>query len=296
MSLLKGSALVLIFVMLFSCASTKEAESPVTEEQPVEETVKEKVLVEKEVEVNLYYPEKETSYYGNGQIDTIKTYTYDDNFNPVKIITSNEQGEPLETVVYKYENGKVVREESYDFNNQLNRYITYTYNGEGMVEEETLFDKEEKVQSINTYEYENGLLATWKTLGPSRGPMAITSYVYNDKGLLSAVEIKDAVGAIDGIIKKVYDRDKLVKEEVLDKSNKAEKSTEYIYDDSKLVEAVIYDAKGKKSRSESYIYAEDSDNLNPVNVKFHFKSGAVESYRDIEYGVRVVTKTILVEE
>lgn len=296
MNLLKVATSVLIFVMLFSCASTKEADAPMTEDKPIEEPVKDKVMVEKEIEVNLYYPEKETSYYGNGQIDTIKTYTYDENFNLLKVVISNEQGEPLETVVYRLENGVVIREESYDFNNQLNRYITYIYNSEGIVEEETLFDKEEKVQSINTYEYENGLLTTWKTLGPSRGPMAITSYVYNEKSQLTAVEIKDAVGAIDGLIKKEYNGDKLVKEEVLDKNNKAEKSTEYIYDGSKLVEAVIYDAKGKKSRSESYVYAEDSDNENPSNIKFHFKSGAVESYRDIEYGVRVVTKTILVEE
>lgn len=294
MRLLKVSAAVLFFVMLFSCTTTTEKASVKEDEQPTEETIKEKVLVEKEIEVNLYYPKKEVSYYGNGQIDTIKEYFYDQEYNLVKVVTSNEQGESLDTIIYQYINGFLVREDSYDFNNQLNRYITYSYDDNDKLVEETLYDKEEKIQSINTYEYDDEVLITWKTLGPNKGPMAITSYKYDGNNKLVAIEIKDAAGAIDGIIKKEYQGNNIVKEEVLNNKDIVEKSTDFLYNDNSLIETISYDSKGKKTRSESYIY--EGENDKPINIKNHFKSGAVESYVDIEYNSRIVTKTVMVEE
>lgn len=295
MKLFKLSLSLLVMTLVFSCVTT-EVEEPVVEESVVEEevvTAPEKKLVEKEVEEIIYYPELEKFYYGNGQVDFFRTYTYDENENLVRKVDSNEQDEVLETTIYTYENGVLSREDNFDFNNKLNRYIVFEYDVDGNLSKETLFDSEDKVQSINEYEYEGEVLITWKTLGAKGGTMAITSYKYSD-GLLSAIEIKDGAGAMDGMISKEYEAGNIVKESVKDSSGNIEKSSEFIYSSGLLAEKVIYNEKGKKLRSESYEY--EGDNPYPVLTKYHFKSGAVDSYVEASYGEKITIKTVMVEE
>lgn len=292
MKLLKGLIITLLVALIFSCATT--ADSSVSEqESPMEEQTEGKSVKEVDVEESLYFVKVEKSYYGDGQIDTITNYFYDNDFSLLKKVQTNEQEEVLESNIKKYEDNTLVREDHYGMNNELNSYTIFTYS-DNKLTEEVLYDSEDKVQSINRYEYNDGKLVTWKTLGPSEELLALTTYTYDKNGNNTDVEMKDAGGSVDGIIKKTYKKGLIVKDEVLDSKGKAEKSSEYKYKDNKLVEKLYFNNKGKILRSESYEYQEGMNV--PVRINYHYKSGALEAYTLLEYDSKVITKTVLVEE
>lgn len=283
--------------IIFSCTTTKEMDEPVVEEtlevQEVESVV-EKKMVEVEVEETIYYVTKEEAYYGDGQIDTITNYSYDESFNLLNRVQTNEQGEVLESFVNTYAEGLLSRQDHYGFNNQLNMYLTFAYDGDGNITTETMFDSKDKVQSINEYEYENGKVKTWITRSGDGGILAITDYSYDDSGNNTLIEMKDAGSVIDGTIEKSYNDGLLVEEMVKSASGDVEKSASYIYDGEQLTEKVYFDSKGKKRRSESFEF--DGVKNVPDRINLHYKSGNLEAYTMVEYDYQVIVKTVMVEE
>jgi len=296
MRLLKGFFYLLSVLVIFSCATTKDQTTPVKENVSTtnDADTNEKKMIEKEVVETFYYVTKEDSFYGDGQIDSSTTYTYNTTFDLLKKVQTNEQGEVLESNVNSYENGLLVKQSNYGFANALNTYYLNEYDADGLKIRDILFDKADKIQSINEYEYDNGLVVIWRTLGPSEGPLALTTYEYNNNGDVTSVSIKDAGGAIDGVIEKYYTDGLLSEEKLLDNKGRVEKSTTYSYTDGKLLEKIFFDSKGKKKRSESFEY---KDNMPvPSKIIYHYKSGAIEAYKLMEYDSKVITTTILVEE
>ncbi|MBN2617327.1 MAG: hypothetical protein JXR64_03320 [Spirochaetales bacterium] len=275
--------------VLYSCATTEKEISPV-----VEENVKnESKMVEVQTEETFYYVTKEETFYGDGQIDTITTYIYDENYMLKNRVQINEQEEVLESTVNTIKDSKIVRSDNYGFGNTLNSYTTYEYDSNGNVITETLYDDEDVVQSINVYEYNNGILSNWITKGPNGGNLAITSYEYKND-LNSKILIKDAGSVVDGIIEKNYVDGIISEEKVLDSKGKIESSIQYLYKDELLVEKVYFDSKGKKTRSESYEYNEGYPVPGKINLLY--KSGALESYTVYEYESNTVITKMMVEE
>ncbi|QEN05719.1 hypothetical protein EW093_13685 [Thiospirochaeta perfilievii] len=297
MKLFKGFLLTLSIAFIFSCATTekgpKELDSEVVEEQAQKEEI-EKKMVEKEVEVKTYYPTIEETYYGDGQIDTITKYTYNDNYDLIKKVQTNEQEEVLESHIYTVENGLKTKDVSYGFGNVLNSYSTFEYDVNGNLVKETLFDKNDSVQSINTYEYQGKNLSIWRTLGPSEGVLAITGYFYDSNNNITKVEMRNGGNVVDGTIQKSYSDNLITEEKILDSEGNIEKSISYIYDGNLLIEKIYLDDKGNKKRSESFEYSESKPVPDRINQLY--RSGAVEAYTNIQYDLKIVTNIILVEE
>lgn len=297
MKLIKGIVPVLLLFVMFSCATT-EPTTVDSKDESKETTVEGKdsgpTLVEKEITETEYFVTKSQDFYGDGQIDTVTSFTFNENFDLVSRIQTNEQEEVLESFKNSIENGLVLKQESYGFGNVLNTFTEYVYNDNGELISETLFDKESEVQSVSEYEYKTGNLTLWKTLGASGGVLAITEYVYDGENNNTLVNMKTSGGEIDGVIEKEYENGILMIERVLDSKGKVEKSTEYVYDNELLVEKVYFDAKGKKKRSETYEY--DASVPRPSRINYNYKSGALEAYTLLEYDTKTVTKTIWVEE
>lgn len=300
MKLLKGCIVVSIMLLLFSCATTEDSTSVVEkieapeESNKTEEKTSEKKMIEVEIEEIEYFIVKNSAFYGDGQIDTITNYTYDDNYTLLKRIQINEQEEVLETSINEIVNGRITKQLGYGFANALNMYIEYKYDSEGNIIEETLFDKEEKVQSISQYEFENNKVVLWKTLSSTGGTLAITTYEYDSDGNNIKINMKDSGGSIDGVISKMYTDGVVVKEEVLDSKGTTEKVTEFLYDNGKLKEKIFYDEKGKKKRSEVYEYTEGQPV--PSRINYLYKSGGLESYSEIEYLSKTTIRKVMVEE
>lgn len=294
MKLIKGLIIFTAIWVVFSCATTQN--SSVTEpDATVETEVKsDKNMVEKTVEEKVYYPVKIVNYYGDGQIDTIVDYTYNDNSDLVAMIETNEQGEVLESHRYTHTNGFKTREDSYGFGNVLNSYTLLEYDQNGLVIRETLYDKADKVQSINEFEYSAGNLTVWKTLSGDGGVLAITTYEYDKNGNNTVVKMNNGLGAVDGVIEKSYKKDLIVKEDIKDSKGSVEKSATYSYKNDKLIEKIYLDNKGKVKRGESYEYNESIPL--PVKINQNYASGAVEAYSELSYDFKIVEKTILVEE
>lgn len=295
MKLIKEFMFMLSLLAIVSCATTEKAvDSIVVEEPSGEVSSPEKNMVEVEVEETFYYVTREEAFYGDGQIDTITIYKYNNDFELVSYAQSNEQGEILESYINQIKDGRVIRKDNYGFGNVLNTYIIYTYNSDGRIETETLYDREDEVQSINGYEYEDSYVVTWRTMGPGNGVLAITSYLYDDSHNIVKIQMKDALGHIDGIIEKDYSDNFLSEERILDSKGKIENSTKYIYEGEILVEKVYFDKKNKKKRSEIYEYSESKSV--PDKITLLYGSGSLEAYTMVEYDTKVVKSTILVEE
>lgn len=292
---IKGFMIILSLFAIVSCTTTENtAASAVEEEVIVEDTSSEKKMVEVEVEEIFYFVTREEAFYGDGQVDTITDYTYNEDFNVLSYIQSNEQKEVLESLYNTIESGKVVRRDNYGFGNILNTYIIFTYNSDGMIESDSLFNREEKIQSINEYEYKDGNIVLWRTLGPNGGALAITAYEYDSENNNTKVEMKDATGVIDGVIEKVYQDSLLIEEKVFDSKGKIEKSTQYVYENETLVEVAYFDKRGKKKRSETFDFEDSLPVPNKINLLY--SSGALEAYRVLTYDSKVVKSTIWVEE
>lgn len=297
MKFIKGLLLTLSLFVFFSCATTEKGtdSEPMETEQPVTaEDKTEKKMVEVEVENRVYFPTKEMVFYGDGQIDTITTYTYNENFDLLSKIQTNEQGEVLESHITTFQKGLLVRENNFGFGNLLNSYTVFEYNSDGNVIKDTLFDKEDKIQSISDYEYLAKNMVSWRTLGPTGGVLAITTYVYDDIGNNIKIEMRDAGSSIDGVIEKSYQDNKISEEKIMDSKGNIEKSATYVYEGENLIEKIYFDNKDKKKRSESYEYT----NSLPVPSKInqHYKSGALEAYTNVEYSFKIVKSIIWVEE
>ncbi len=297
MKIMKGLISILLPLLLFACATTEKTvtdESMVSGEEKTIEDSSDKKLVEVEVETIEYFITKETSYYGDGQIDTITKYTYNDDFVLLTKVQVNEQDEILESYINEIKNGVVVKQGSYGFGNILNTYTVYVYDNDGKFIEESLFDNEDKLQSTSLYEYTGENVTTWKTLGSNGGTLALTTYEYDKNGNNTKVEMKNASGVVDGIIEKTYSKNLLVEEKILDSKGKVEKSASYIYENDQLVEKIYMDSKNKIKRSESY----DFDNSLPVpdKINLHYKSGALEAYTLVEYEMKTTIQTMWVEE
>lgn len=292
MKLFKGLISIFLLLTIVSCATTeKESESMVPEEMGQE--TDNKKMVEEKTEETIYFVTKEEVFYGDGQIDTLTTYTYNDDFDLISRIETNEQGEVLESFFNTIKDGKLVRRDNFGFGNVLNNYFIYEYDMNSVISE-TMYDDEDKIQTINNYEYENNNLAVWRTLGPNGGTLAITEYEYDKYGNNTSVNIKDALGSIDGVIEKTYNDHLLVEEKILDANGELEKSTQYIYDGDILVEKVYFDKRGKKKRSESYEF--ELNKPVPSRVNLLYNSGDIDIYTLYEYDSEVITKTVLVEE
>lgn len=292
MKSLKGIMSIFLLLTIFSCVTT-ENNTDKMDLGDSEQTSADKGMVEKEIEEIVYFVAKEQAFYGDGQIDTIATYTYNDNFDLVSRILTNEQSEVLESFFDTVKDGKVVRRDNFGFGNVLNNYFIYEYDMDTLIYE-TMYDKEDKIQSINKYEYTNNLLSSWSTLDPNGGTLAITEYEYDKNQNNTIVKIKDALGAVDGIIEKSYKNNLITEELVKDSKGSLEKSTQYVYDGEVLVEKVFFDKRGKKKRSETYEF--DSSLPVPDRMNILYTSGDLEAYTLYEYESKVVTSTVLVEE
>lgn len=291
MKLIKWLISILFLVVVFSCTTT-ESSVVLTEEVAIEPI--EKKMVEVEIEEKVYFTTKERVFYGDGQIDTITTYTYNDDYILLSKKQANEQDETLEMLVNTIENGSIVKQDTYGFGNVLNSYSIYEYDVNGNIIKETLFNSENKIQSVNEYEYDAGMKSKWRTLGPSGGVLAITDYVYDTDYNNVKIEIRDAGNTLDGLIEKTYVNGLISEEKILNSKGQLEKSIKYNYNGNTLVEKIYFDEKGNKKRSEGFEFT-DSIPL-PSKISLYFKSGALDAYTTLEYDFKIVKSTILVEE
>ncbi|MGL1894446.1 MAG: hypothetical protein OCD02_22635 [Spirochaetaceae bacterium] len=296
MRLIKGLMSVFLLSVIFSCATTENtvAVEVATKDESPELKSSEPILVEKEVTESAYFVTKEQAFYGDGQIDSVISYTFNENFELLSRIQTNEQEEVLESFKNTIENGLIIKQENYGFGNVLNTYSEFVYNGNGELIRETLFDDEKKIQSINEYEYKTGNLMVWKTLGSNGGVLALTEYLYDNNNNNVKVEMKTAGGSIDGVIEKSYENNFISEEKILDNKGNVEKSIQYVYKNELSTEKIYFDSKGQMKRSETFEY--EGSNPYPIRINYNYKSGALDAYTLVEYDTKTITKTIWVEE
>lgn len=294
MKLLKGLLSIFILLAVVSCTTTEKKSDSMDRDDIISDTSSDKSnLVEKDIEEFIYLVTREESFYGDGQVDTITTYTYNDDYNLVSKVQTNEQGEVLSSYINTYNDGKLLRTNNLGLGNVLNNYSTFEYSGD-LVIKETMYDNEDKIQTVNEYSYDGQNLISWRTLNSDGGVLAITEYEYDKNDNCILVSIKDALGATDGSIKKIYKKNLLVEESTLGSNGKLEKSTKYIYDGVTLIEKVYFDQRGNKKRSETYEFNSSLPVPNRINLLYN--SGNLESYTLVDYDEKVITRTILVEE
>lgn len=299
MKCMKFLAVALSIVFLYSCATDKqpavvpEAGMEEPEKAVPEEPVKEKVLVEKEIVIRVPYVLKETSYYGDGQMDLITLYEYDDMNNLLERRVENDLGEVLETKLYNYNEGVFSRVITYGMDGQITSISVVTLDDEGNVTEEQLFNKKEELQSVNRYVYSEGKKQEWRAFDSLNTLLAITEYIWEGENLVKIL-IKDPGNNVEASIVKEYDSEgNMVKESTFDDKDKYEKGLELSYTDNQLTEVVYLNNKGAKDRSEVYEY--DGETA-PSKKSYLYKSGAVREYSLFEYKIEEVKKIILVEE
>jgi hypothetical protein len=136
---------------------------------------------------------KKESSDSNGSIDATWTYEYDENGNKIK--ETQKSGTIGNSVTkFKYVNGQLTESETSNDSIGKENKITYKYNETGQVTEEKTKDYYSNTTITLTYTYNpTGKLIKLEEKS-SNGVSSLTTYQYNDKGLLENDVWKSSLG------------------------------------------------------------------------------------------------------
>ena len=295
---MRGALLALLalsVIMVWSgCAGVQEketaepAEAKATEEATdseaapaaKEEEKKEGIVVE-EVAVLT----KESSFFGDGALDTYTVYLYDeDNVDLLKEELYDSDGELQEFVIHEYVEGLVARKVTFAADGQLRSYHTYAHTAEGLLAEDTFFDEADKPQTILAYEYDqDGSLIKWSVLNGVGILFGYTAYDY-EGGLNTRSTFFAPSDDVETYTVIEYDADSnKIQESLYFAGDKLKSYVEYEYAAQVLVSESYMTAAKKLERKVEY---SNDENGNILEIRFLSRSGEITEVIGREYVFR----------
>ncbi len=283
---------ILTVLFLFACAGAPE-EKPQTEEKPAK-PMEEKEPEYREVKEEIQLVEKMSSYYPDGVLDQYRLYSYEEGGTKLlKEELFNSEDELQERIEYSYEGELCTKESTYTSEGELLRYHEYSYNDEGLLIEDRLFNAEDALQSLSKYEYdEEGRKSKWSIYDGNEALLAYTEYIY-EGGRNTMIQNYRPGGELEDSFILEYDqRGRKVKETWYNASGDIEEYRSYRYADDYLVEEIVY--RGNDSVKRKIIYT-NNEAGNPVDLVYMDGGENVQEKISYEYIERIRTKMVPVE-
>jgi len=138
-------------------------------------------------------PIKKESSDSDGSVDATWTFEYDENGNKIK--ETQKSGTMGNSVTkFKYVNGQLSETETSNDSIGKENKVTYKYNEKGQVIEEKTKDYYSNTTITLTYTYNGTGKLTKLEEKSSNGVSSLTTYQYNDKGLLESDVWKSSLG------------------------------------------------------------------------------------------------------
>jgi hypothetical protein len=233
---------------------------------------------------------KEISYYADGVLDEYIVYTYRENSTEIlKEEVYTDEDSIIGSVVYKYQNGNLVEKVNLNWDGNLRSYRVYAYNDKGQLVTESLFDENERVQSVSEYDYDSGNnKVKWRLYDGDGAMLAYNTYSYeNDKN--SKIDFYNPSGKLQKYIVIEYDESfNKVKESFFHPDGKLENYTDFEYRGGLLVSEKSYKAKGSLTNSIDYEY---DDNGNIIKMQYFNHKQELTEIKEMEYVQRILYNT-----
>ena len=251
----KGIILALsVTIFMFSCTS---GSNQIIKEQVKTEPAKpEKVEPEESVKRTIALLIKKTTLYGDGEIDVYAIYNYSENSDQLMARELySSQDELIERVSFSYENNLLTRKAVFNAGGEQKSYRLYTYNNLGLLESDTLYDKNEKIQTISKYEYyTTGERKKWSIYNGSEALLGYSIYTYKNEKLIRT-DIFSPQGNLELYSTVEYNQN-LQKIEVkfLAPSGELEKYSQYNYENDLLILESYFNSENKLQRQVKYGY------------------------------------------
>ncbi len=182
---MKGIILSLaVAIFMFSCTSGNN--QIIKEQAKTEPAQTEEAEPLKSVKRTIALLIKETTLYGDGEVDVYSIYVYSKNSDQlIEKELYNSQDELIERVSFSYENNLLTLKAVFNTAGEQKSYHLYTYNNMGLLESDTLYDKKEKIQTILKYEYyPTGERKKWSIYNGSEALLGYTIYNYKNEKLV----------------------------------------------------------------------------------------------------------------
>ncbi len=258
-------ALLAVGALIFAgCASAPQTQKAVPKTQKPAVTVKKKAPVK--IETTVFYPVKEISYYGDGGVDEITLYTYDENgVNLLKkeVFDSDKVLEEMEK--YEYSGSMVAVIKRFDKNKELQGYHKLQYNKDKKLTVDAVYNAKDELQSKSEYVWKDGVKVTWKVFDSTGALLNTTNYIYKN-GLNVRINNLNSGGDMADYFVIDYNVSRLpVKNTHYNKAGTVLDSRSFSYKDGHLVGSTVLRGNGSVKRK--IVYSNDKDG-NPVEILY----------------------------
>lgn len=266
----------LVLLAFFGCASqpaetdatteeTAEEKSPTTgkAEETAEKETKEPEM--KKVVQEIQLVKKRLSYFSDGVLDDYREYIYaEEGTNLLEEGLYNSEDEAEEKKVYTYKENLRTKMEIFNEKGELRSVHQYTYDDNGNLVEDILYDGEEKIQTRQQYEYNSqGKKIKWSVYGGSGALLSYSEYTY-ENGLNTRIENFSPGGDLLDYFKIEYNGDGLpVKNTWFSADGDVEEIREFDYTAGGLSEEIIRRGNGSVKRKILYT---NNEKGNPVEA------------------------------
>lgn len=265
--------LIVFLSFLAGCASAPKPEAvsePVKEAEVVEEKV------EEEVSVAEYLVTKETVTYQDGTVDSYSIREFEENRVILEQQFSSDESEILKREV-SWKEGNMVREDIY-IDGELTNYVVYVYENGLNIREES-YDAKDELQSSDVFEYDaDGKITKWTAKDGNGAPLLISLYDYEGEQL-DKIRYETPYGDDEGYTDYIYDGEKISEVVSYTPSGKVEKSTRSSWADDRLVKEEFFAGK-RLYRTAEYGYDESGY---VVSVSYMDSSNSVYEIVRYEY-------------
>lgn len=169
------------------------------------------------------------TFYTSGREDVIgcKVYLADKNGIIDKVITYNSDNEPQTEMIYRYENGRIVRHDEYSGSMRV-KLVEYLYN-------------------------EKGLLTGMNEIDSMNRKILSRTLIYQENRL---VKIEDRMpdGRLFGLKSFEYNGGQISREILYNDRNQIQFTREYQYTDGRIASLMLYSASGRTVRITERVY------------------------------------------
>ncbi len=258
-------ALLVAGALLFAgCVSAPQTHKVLPKAQKPAAAAEKKAPVK--VEKTVFYPVKEISYYGDGGVDEITLYTYDDNgvhLLKKELFDSDKVLEEMEE--YEYSGTLLSVIKRFDKNNKLQGYHKLQYNGNKEITVDAVYNAKNELQSKSEYIWKDGKKVTWKIYDSSGALLNVTNYIYKN-GLNVRINNLNSGGDMADYFVIDYNASGLpVKNTHYNKAGTVLDSRTFSYKDGHLTESTVLRGNGSVKRK--IVYSNDK-NGNPVEILY----------------------------
>lgn len=238
----------------------------------------------------------ETSYFANGVLDRIVTYSYDASLKLLveKRIQEPSRTEPTERTVYEYAGTVPVSAVVYDYEGRQKSRADFKADPADRVVEEILSDAKGTPQSVSRYAYDASGLRTSRRVYDGAGALlAVSEYSYSS-GRLAVVILKDSAERPAGRVEHEYDADgRPTLRVTFDPAGAVVQRERFVYTGGALTEERIEGGDGRLERRTVYEIGPEGA---PAKSTLYDGAGRVRDVRVYEYGFRTEVRTVVYYE